>query len=83
VDERLEAMNSTVFNEFINPNKVRRLCSRLKKNASPGPDGITAEHLTHAQSDARRIRCCKRKFFMGEINEELFKYYLKYQNNNI
>ena len=37
--------------EIINPDKVSRLIDTLRHNASPGIDGVTAEHLQYGKSD--------------------------------
>ena len=37
--------------DIINPDKVSRLIDTLRHNASPGIDGVTAEHLQYGKSD--------------------------------
>ena len=37
--------------DIINPDKVSRLIDTLRHSASPGIDGITAEHLQYGKSD--------------------------------
>ena len=38
------------FTDVVNVDKIKVLLSKLKNNSSPGCDGITVEHILHANS---------------------------------
>jgi len=50
VDERLASLKDAIYAESVSQKTLREAILHLKMNSSPGPDGVTAEHLHFAQS---------------------------------
>jgi hypothetical protein len=52
VTERHDFLREQLHSVPLDRTALKSVLRRLKPNSAPGPDGITAEHLIHAQCDS-------------------------------